>query len=75
MSQKLIADLPDNMDLTQSWQIVFAAVDPNTGAAVTGITISNIGMLVDQLTPGGPIALQSGPFQLIPLDELNPAGG
>ena len=66
VSQKLTANLPDMMDLTQSWQIVFAAVDPATGAAVTGVTVSNIGLLVDQLTPGGPIALQSGPFMLVP---------
>lgn len=66
MAQKLSAAIPDAMDLDQSWQIVFAAVDPTTGAAVSGVTISNIGFLVDQLTPGGPIALQSGPFMLVP---------
>lgn len=74
MSQKLVASMPNGMDLDNSFTIQWAALDPSTGADVSGVTVSNVGMLVTQLTPGGPEALQSGPFLFVPLD-IQPSDG
>lgn len=54
------------MDLGNAYQLQWAAVDPVTGADVAGVQVSNVGMLVTQLTPDDPEALQSGPFMLVP---------
>lgn len=74
MAQKITASMPDGMDLDNSFTIQWAAVDPTTGANVSGVKVSNVGMLVSQLTPGGVEALAVGPFKLIPVDELNASG-
>jgi len=62
MAQKLSAGLPENLDLTQPYTITFAALDPTSGAAVTGVVISNAqihaanlsGSSMQQLTVGPP---------------------
>lgn len=66
MAQKLDGGIPDGMDLDQNWKLVFAAVDPTTGAAVAGVTISSVGILVKQLAPGSPSDLNNGPFKTGP---------
>ena len=71
MAQKLTASMPDRLDIDASWQVVFAAVDPSSGAEVSGVTFSNACLQVEQVTPGTASDLVAGPFQLIPLDELN----
>lgn len=40
MSKKLTAQIPTELDVEGSYQIVWAAIDPTTGADVTGVTIS-----------------------------------
>jgi hypothetical protein len=71
MAQKLTASIPLTLDLDSSWTIQWAALDPASGAAVSGVNVSNVGMIVSQVSPGTADQLQVGPFQLIPLDELN----
>jgi hypothetical protein len=51
--------------LEPGMQIVFEAIDPTTGAAVTGVTVSGIGMLVEG-TGAGLGEILTGPFMLIP---------
>lgn len=77
MSQKLRGSMPQNVDLGANYQVAWAAVDPTTGADVAGVTVSNVGMLVTQVTPGSADELQSGAFVVptwmpIPNDQLGP---
>lgn len=65
MAQKLNAGMPDSLDLTESWQILFAAVDPTSGADVSGVKVSNA-MLVVELVQGDATDLPVGPFMLVP---------
>ena len=66
MAQKLIASMPDNLDLDANYTIRFTAVDPSSGAVVPSVNISNAALLVSNLTASADIALQSGPFMLVP---------
>lgn len=65
MAQKLSASMPEKLDLDASWTIQWAAVDPTTGAAVSGVTVSNAAIIADQIA-GTPEALSTGPFMLVP---------
>jgi len=52
-------------DLEPGMQVVFEAIDPTTGAAVTGVTVSAIGMLVSG--QGANVGEGTfGPFMLVP---------
>ena len=56
--------------LEPQYVVQFEAIDPATGAAVTGVTVSNVSITTLQAAsfePTKPV----GPFQLIPLDDLN----
>lgn len=70
MAQKLTAAIPADMDLDQTYMVAFTAVDPATGATASGVNVSQASLLVGNLTSSPASALQSGPFQLIPLDDL-----
>ena len=78
MAQKLTASMPENMDLAASYTVQWAAVDPTTGAAVSGVVVKNGAMLVTQVTPGSADQLAFGPFVPafvpIPADEINAEG-
>lgn len=52
MGQKITASMPQTMDLDASYTLQWAALDPNTGEDVAGVTISNASMLVSQVSPG-----------------------
>jgi hypothetical protein len=71
MAQKLSAPMPANLDLGATWTLRFAAVDPTTGAGVSGVKISNASLLVTQVQ-GSPPGLQApavAPLWLpVPLD-------
>jgi hypothetical protein len=71
MAQKLVASMPDQLDLDANWQVVFTAVDATTGAEVSGVTFSNACLEVAQVTPGTAADLVSLPFILIPIADLN----
>ena len=62
MAQPLIVTLPPNLELGGSCVIRVAALDPSTGNVVTGVTVSNVTLEVDN-TGGG--SLDSGPFMLV----------
>ena len=52
MAQKLTAALPPDLDLPSSFIVQLTAVDPNTGAVVSGVNVSNVAIVADSLTPG-----------------------
>jgi len=49
MSQKLSAGMPASLDLPAGWTLQFAAVDPSSGAAVNGVTISAAAIIASQI--------------------------
>lgn len=72
MSVKIDGPLPARADLSGGWQIQFRACDPVTGADISGVKVSNVGLLVAPVgASGSSPTLQAGTFQLIPIDELN----
>ena len=64
-SDTLMAPLP-SVVLPPGAQIKFEAIDPTTGAAVTGVTVSNIAILGADLSPSDLSQLEAGPFMLVP---------
>lgn len=69
MAQKLTASMPDGMDLDASYTLEFAALDPTTGDPVSGVTVSDVYLLVTPVDVDDVGALQSGPFMLVPGPE------
>jgi len=66
MAQKLIADLPSGLDLSQQWVLQFDAVDPSSGASVSGVNISNVSIVCELVGAG------SGTLSLDPTALLVP---
>lgn len=72
MAKKIGAGIPSGLDLEQGWRIQFAAVDPSSGAAVSGVTISNAAIICTQvgLSGGTPADLNEAPLWVaIPLED------
>lgn len=58
--------LPEDLDLGQGWTLRVTALDPVTGAVVSGVTVNDLAMeVVDVLGVGAP-GLESGDFKLVP---------
>ena len=51
MAQKLTADLPPDFDLPSSYVIQLTAVDPTTGATVSGVNVSNVAIMASPVVP------------------------
>lgn len=66
MAQAITASMPQHLDLDLACKIIFEAVDPTTGAAVSGVTISNALIRVDSQVGAADGKLSSGAFVLIP---------
>ncbi len=62
MAKPLIVPLPSGLELWGDCEIRVTALDPATGAEVTGVKVSNVTLEVDQ-TAGG--SLVFGPFKLV----------
>lgn len=67
MPQPLIADLPPDMDLDGGYQIRITALNPSSGAVVSGVTVSNVMILAEAVGTG---SLADGGF--VPLPLLTP---
>jgi hypothetical protein len=59
-----IAPLPPDTALTSGDTVQFVALDPATGNAVSGVTISNVSIYVD--ASGNATLEQLGPFMGVP---------
>jgi hypothetical protein len=57
---------PPELVLTDGWLVTITAIDPVTGALVSGVTISEALMQVEVLEGAGGASLNSGPFMLVP---------
>jgi len=68
VSQKLAAAIPPNLHLPANWIVRFAALDPTTGAAVNGVTVSGASLIVQNITGGD---LSAGLFEAQDITWLN----
>lgn len=59
------AGMPPDTELDNGCTVVFDAIDPTTGASVSGVTFT-AGVLYVDVTQGSVENLQSGPFMLVP---------
>lgn len=66
MAQKLEAGMPDGLDLDESYTIRFSALDPSTGAAVSGVVISLAQIHAAEVSGNAAPDLNAGPFMLVP---------
>jgi hypothetical protein len=51
MAQKITAALPPDFDLPANFIVQLTAVDPNTGATVSGVKVSNIAIMAAPVVP------------------------
>lgn len=70
MPQKLTAGIADNLVLADGYIVRFAAVDPTTGADVSGVTVTNVNIDGDTKgtsapPPPGGFTLETGPYMLV----------
>ena len=72
MAAPLNVGLPPDLDLGGGYSVEFTALDPSTGADVAAVKVSLATLTVDNVSgDSGQVVLPVGPFQLIPLDDLN----
>lgn len=69
MSEALTAALAPDLDLPDGYKVVWAAIDPTTGADVSGVKVTGVSIFGTMLGTGsggggggGPV----GPFMLVP---------
>lgn len=71
MAKAYEAPLPPAMDLDGNYTVRLTAIDPTTGAAVSGVIVFDVAMLVKPITDstadtGGLGDLAYGPWMLVP---------
>jgi hypothetical protein len=66
MPQPLIAGLPPGLALPAGYQLRVNAIDPTSGANVTGLTVSNFSIFATNLVGTDASELEAGPFLLVP---------
>lgn len=58
--------MPANLDLPDGYIVTWAAIDPNTGADVSGVTVSGVSIFGTMLGQGAGSTTDFGPFMLVP---------
>lgn len=66
MAQPLAASMPPDLDLDGNYTIRLTALDPVSGAVVSGVTVSALAMLIAPLGGTTPGDLAVGPYLLVP---------
>lgn len=61
MAAPIDASLPPNLIIGDGYTLRFSAIDPNTGAAITGVTVSAVTVQTEDLS-GASGSLQPGPY-------------
>ena len=70
MAQKLDVALPDDVEIGDGWIVEWDAVDPTTGASVSGVKVSAANLTAADLSEGGGGGVEPGPFVMV----LGPGG-
>jgi len=58
--------MPAELDLADGWTLRVTALDPDTGAQVSGVQVSNLAIAVDLGAGTNPADLAVGPYLLVP---------
>jgi hypothetical protein len=67
MAQKLDVVLPRDTIIGDGWTIEWDAVDPTTGASVSGVVVTQANITAEDMSGGGGSgAFETGPFMLVP---------
>ena len=66
MSEPLTVALPPGLDLNDAYQIRVTALDPTTGATVSGVDVGVVTLIVDNVSGGDLTSGTFGPFLLVP---------
>jgi hypothetical protein len=70
MAQKINVALPEDVVIGDGWTVEWDAIDPNTGASVAGVIVSDASVTAADLSAGGGAGgFDSGPFMLVPGPE------
>lgn len=68
MAQKLVAGIPPDFDLPANYVVQLTAVDPSSGAVVSGVNVSNVVIMAAPVTPdttdSGPLFKATTPLWL-----------
>lgn len=66
MGQPITAGLPPFLDLAAGFKIRLTALDPTSGATVTGVRVTNAAIYVRNLSTAPADALAEGEWYLLP---------
>jgi hypothetical protein len=66
MALPLVVTLPPNVHLSGGCIVRVAALDPTTGAIVTGVNVSDVTLQVDDIAGGALDDLAVGSWRLVP---------
>lgn len=66
MAKKIDIELPPDLVIGDGWTIEWAAVDPNTGAAVSGVVVSAANVVANDSGGAGGGGGSAGPYMLVP---------
>jgi hypothetical protein len=66
VAKPLTVPFPPDLIITDGWLVTIAAVDPTSGADVSGVTITEALIQVEVIEGAGGAALNSGPFMFVP---------
>ena len=58
MAKVQVAALPPNLDLSSGYTIRVNAIDPSTGGQITGVTISDLSILVTDVSGNLDLSVQ-----------------
>lgn len=64
MGQKIDVQMPEGMVIGDGWHIVWAAVDPTTGADVANVIVTNANVVATEQSAASDQV--PGPFMLVP---------
>lgn len=66
MPAPVTATMPPALELGAGYTLRVNAVDPSTGAQVTGVTLTSVTLTVSNIGGGAATDLEFGPFRLVP---------
>jgi hypothetical protein len=66
MAAPMKSQLPLDLDLDGEFIIQFTALSPTDGSVVADVSVSNVSLLVTNVSGGDLVDAFSGPFMLVP---------
>ena len=66
MAKPQQSPLPQELQIGPAWRVVLGAINPATGAPVTGVVVSNANLTCTNEATGATVELNVGPYMLVP---------